>query len=152
MPDKLRLLDIFDFFNSGDDRIGKVTFDREILGHSPRGLEKWFQLSAVRKDLDVQGEVRLETTITEKVGMLGPTRSPESWLGRMSQEDLPNTGSKRPVNRLRAITWVIKVFFTLVCIGLSPHEQLWRFRRECLSDQRKITSATASKRHRDTEK
>ena len=54
-----------------------MTFDREILGHSPRGLEKWFQLSAVRKDLDVQGEVRLETTITEKVGILGPTRSPE---------------------------------------------------------------------------
>lgn len=90
MPDKLRLLDIFDFFNSGDDRIGKVTFDREILGHSPRGLEKWFQLSAVRKDLDVQGEVRLETTITEKVGILGPTRSP----GELTRQNEPRGPSK----------------------------------------------------------
>ena len=56
------------FVNRGDERIGKVTFDRGFLSHSPRGLDKWFQLSPAHNDMDVQGEVRLETTLVQTVG------------------------------------------------------------------------------------
>ena len=53
----------------GDDLIGRVTFDREVLSHSPGGFEKWFPLSPVRvyNQSDVQGEVRIEAKLFEEV-------------------------------------------------------------------------------------
>lgn len=51
-----------------DDLIGRVIFDRESLAQSPKGLDKWFPLSAI--DMynysDIQGEIRIEATLYEK--------------------------------------------------------------------------------------
>ncbi|KAK3710178.1 hypothetical protein QZH41_010566 [Actinostola sp. cb2023] len=49
-----------------DERIGKITFKCEVLAHCPRGVEKWFPLSPVYNDDDIQGELRIETTVVEK--------------------------------------------------------------------------------------
>lgn len=55
-------------FQSVDDLIGRVIFDRESLAQSHKGLDKWFPLSAV--DMynysDIQGEIRIEATLYEK--------------------------------------------------------------------------------------
>ena len=56
-----------------DDLIGRVTFDREMLTHSPsaKGLDKWFPLSPVYHShadySDIQGDIKIETTLYEKV-------------------------------------------------------------------------------------
>lgn len=55
-----------------DDLIGRVTFDREMLTHSPsaKGLDKWFPLSPVYHShadySDIQGDIKIETTLYEK--------------------------------------------------------------------------------------
>lgn len=52
-----------------DDLIGRVTFDREMLMHSPKGLEKWFPVTPVQhmhNYSDIQGDIRIETTLYEK--------------------------------------------------------------------------------------
>ena len=57
------------FFSSLDDLIGRVAFDRETLAQSPKGLDKWFPVSLV--DMynysDIQGDIRIEITVYEKV-------------------------------------------------------------------------------------
>lgn len=57
------------FFASLDDLIGRVAFDRETLAQSPKGLDKWFPVSLV--DMynysDIQGDIRIEITVYEKV-------------------------------------------------------------------------------------
>lgn len=45
-----------------------MIFDRESLAQNPKGLDKWFPLSAV--DMynysDIQGEIRIDATLYEK--------------------------------------------------------------------------------------
>ncbi|CAH3197948.1 unnamed protein product, partial [Porites evermanni] len=56
-----------------DDLIGRVTFDRDMLtnrGSGAKGLDKWFPLSPVfysHHFSDIQGDIRIETTLFEKV-------------------------------------------------------------------------------------
>ena len=56
-----------------DDLIGRVTFDRDMLtnsGSGAKGLDKWFPLSPVYHShhfSDIQGDIRIETTLFEKV-------------------------------------------------------------------------------------
>lgn len=53
-----------------DDLIGRVTFDRDMLTCSPKGLEKWFPVTPVHhmhNYTDIQGDIRIETTLYEKV-------------------------------------------------------------------------------------
>lgn len=45
-----------------------MIFDRGSLAQSPKGLDKWFPLSAVDmyNYTDIQGEIRIEATLYEK--------------------------------------------------------------------------------------
>ena len=59
----------FLFFARVDDLIGRVTFDRETLAQSSKGLDKWFPVSLadMHNYSDIQGDIRIETTLFEKV-------------------------------------------------------------------------------------
>ncbi|XP_078363038.1 rasGAP-activating-like protein 1 isoform X2 [Oculina patagonica] len=71
-----------------DDLIGRVAFDREMLAHSPKGVDKWFPLSPV--DMynysDIQGEIRIEATLYEK----GDVKKVRAKV--LEVRDLPETG------------------------------------------------------------
>lgn len=47
-----------------------MVFDREMLVHCPKALEKWFPVTPVHhmhNYSDIQGDIRIETTLYEKV-------------------------------------------------------------------------------------
>jgi RAS protein activator-like 1 len=46
--------------------LGKVMLDRDSILNSPRGLDKWFPLTAATKHDEVQGEVLVEIMLTEQ--------------------------------------------------------------------------------------
>ena len=48
--------------------LGKVLLDRDSIINSPRGLDRWFPLTAATKHDEVQGEVLVEIMLTDHGG------------------------------------------------------------------------------------
>lgn len=71
-----------------DDLIGRVTFDRETLAQSSKGLDKWFPVSLadMHNYSDIQGDIRIETTLFEK----GDVKKIRAKV--VEVRDLPETG------------------------------------------------------------
>ncbi|KAJ7387166.1 RasGAP-activating-like protein 1 [Desmophyllum pertusum] len=113
-----------------DDLIGRVVFDKEILAHSPKALDKWFPLSPV--DMynysDIQGEIRIEATLYEK-GNVKKVRAKV-----LEVRDLPDTGrtSLEPSVKLclgESSTGVCQMRLslreTVLKLTAEEHKKLW---------------------------
>lgn len=58
---------VFDYDLMGSkEPLGRVMLDRDTILKSPRGLDRWFLLTAASKHDDVQGEVLVEIVLTDQ--------------------------------------------------------------------------------------